>query len=259
MTLTRRKFIQISGAERRRGARLRAHHALVGARRGPRRGSTDRGRPRRRLVLRALLLGLRGEGAREGRAGHEGVGNADHPLLRAAAVAAPPTGFLYDPDRLKRPLVRTQRRGEDVFEEVSWDAALNRVGEGLLEAAPGHRRRWRSSHGSGGSWFKHFMKAWGSPNVGAPRTRSAAGRGRRATSSPSARRRVARADRSRERAGDHAHRQPPRREHAQHPGAGARCAAAAVSWSTRASRWRRARRATGCRSSPAPTSRSSPG
>ena len=34
--------------------------------------------------------------------------------------------------------------------------------------------------------------------------------------------RLARADRHRERAGDHAHRQPPRREHAQHPGAGAR-------------------------------------
>ena len=100
------------------------------------------------------------------------TGNPDHPLSRGMLCprGAGATGLLYDPDRLKRPLVRTQRRGEDVFEEVSWDAALNRVGEGLLEVKRRHGPEAVAlfTHGSGGSWFKHFMKAWGSPNVGAP-------------------------------------------------------------------------------------------
>ncbi len=100
------------------------------------------------------------------------TGNKEHPLSRGMLCprGAGGTGLLYDPDRLKKPLVRRQKRGEDVFEEVSWDAALNKVGEGLLEV----KRKYGPeavalfTHGSGGSWFKHFMKAWGSPNVGAP-------------------------------------------------------------------------------------------
>jgi thiosulfate reductase/polysulfide reductase chain A len=100
------------------------------------------------------------------------VGNPDHPLSRGMLCprGAGANGMIYDPDRLKRPLVRRQKRGEDVFEEVSWDAALNRVGEGLLEVKRRHGPEAVAlfTHGSGGSWFKHFMKAWGSPNVGAP-------------------------------------------------------------------------------------------
>ena len=100
------------------------------------------------------------------------VGNPDHPLSRGMLCprGAGANGMLYDPDRLKKPLVRRQKRGEDVFEEVSWDAALNRVGEGLLEVKRKHGPEAVAlfTHGSGGSWFKHFMKAWGSPNVGAP-------------------------------------------------------------------------------------------
>jgi thiosulfate reductase/polysulfide reductase chain A len=100
------------------------------------------------------------------------VGNPDHPLSRGMLCprGAGANGMIYDPDRLKRPLVRRQKRGEDVFEEVSWDAALNRVGEGLLEVKRRHGPEAVAlfTHGSGGTWFKHFMKAWGSPNVGAP-------------------------------------------------------------------------------------------
>jgi thiosulfate reductase/polysulfide reductase chain A len=100
------------------------------------------------------------------------VGNPDHPLSRGMLCprGAGGTGLLYDPDRLTRPLVRKQKRGEDVFEEVSWDAALNVVGEKLLavKAKHGPEAVALFTHGSGGTWFKHFMKAWGSPNVGAP-------------------------------------------------------------------------------------------
>ena len=100
------------------------------------------------------------------------VGNPDHPLSRGMLCprGAGGTGLLYDPDRLTRPLVRRQKRGEDVFEAVSWDAALGVVGEKLLAVKRQHGPEAVAlfTHGSGGSWFKHFMKAWGSPNVGAP-------------------------------------------------------------------------------------------
>jgi thiosulfate reductase/polysulfide reductase chain A len=100
------------------------------------------------------------------------VGNPDHPLSRGMLCprGAGATGMIYDPDRLQKPLVRRQKRGEDVFEEVSWDAALNRVAEGLLAVKKNYGPEAVAlfTHGSGGSWFKHFMKAWGSPNVGAP-------------------------------------------------------------------------------------------
>jgi len=100
------------------------------------------------------------------------VGNPAHPLSngRLCPRGAGATGLLYDPDRLRRPLVRRARRGEDVFEEVSWDAALNETGEHLLEVARRHGPEAVAlfTHGSGGAWWKTFMKAWGSPNVGAP-------------------------------------------------------------------------------------------
>jgi thiosulfate reductase / polysulfide reductase chain A len=100
------------------------------------------------------------------------VGNPEHPLSRGMLCprGAGATGLLYDPDRLKRPLLRRQRRGDDVFEEVTWDAALDEVAEKLLRVKARHGPEAVAlfTHGSGGVWFKHFMKAWGSPNVGAP-------------------------------------------------------------------------------------------
>ncbi len=100
------------------------------------------------------------------------TGNPEHPLSRGMLCprGAGATGLLYDPDRLRRPLVRRAGRGEDVFEEVSWDAALNEVASRLEAVERRHGREAVAlfTHGSGGVWFKHFMKAWGSPNVGAP-------------------------------------------------------------------------------------------
>jgi thiosulfate reductase/polysulfide reductase chain A len=100
------------------------------------------------------------------------VGNPAHPLSRGMLCprGAGATGLLYDPDRLTRPLLRRARRGEDEFEAVSWDAALNEVASRLetVKARHGPEALALFTHGSGGSWFKHFLKAWGSPNVGAP-------------------------------------------------------------------------------------------
>jgi len=100
------------------------------------------------------------------------TGNPEHPLSRGMLCprGAGATGLLYDPDRLKKPLVRRAQRGEDVFEEVSWDAALNEVAARLEDVERRHGREALAlfTHGSGGVWFKHLMKAWGSPNIGAP-------------------------------------------------------------------------------------------
>ncbi|HEY3352867.1 MAG TPA: molybdopterin-dependent oxidoreductase [Polyangia bacterium] len=100
------------------------------------------------------------------------TGNPKHPLARGKLCPRGygGAGLLYDPDRLRQPLVRTQKRGQDEFQAVSWDAALNRVAEGLEQVRRAHGPEAIAlfSHGFGGSWFGQLMKALGSPNVGAP-------------------------------------------------------------------------------------------
>ena len=100
------------------------------------------------------------------------VGNPDHPLSngRLCPRGTGGTGLLYDPDRLKQPLLRRSKRGEDVFEAVSWTAALDHTAEKLmaLKAEHGPEALALFSHGYGGSWFKTLMKAYGTGNVTAP-------------------------------------------------------------------------------------------
>ena len=100
------------------------------------------------------------------------TGNPDHPLSRGRLCPRGTGGIgqLYDPDRLRRPLVRISKRGGDRFEAVSWDAALNKVSEGMLAIRKkyGPEALALFSHGYGGSWFSHLIKAYGSPNIAAP-------------------------------------------------------------------------------------------
>ncbi len=173
MSVTRRQFIQIGGAALGGGA---IASGLASRWWGLDRNRVeDPGTDGDRVVASYCELCFWGCGVlahvKDGRV-TKITGNPDHPLSRGMLCprGAGATGLLYDPDRLKKPLIRRQKRGEDVFEEVSWDAALNRVGEGLLEV----KRKYGPesvalfSHGSGGTWWKQFMKAWGSPNIGAP-------------------------------------------------------------------------------------------
>jgi thiosulfate reductase/polysulfide reductase chain A len=101
------------------------------------------------------------------------VGNPDHPLSRGKLCprGTGGTGLLYDPDRLKKPLIRRKgKRGDQSFEEVSWNVALDYTAEKLLQikAKCGPEKVALFSHGYGGSFFKHLLFAYGSANVTAP-------------------------------------------------------------------------------------------
>lgn len=99
-------------------------------------------------------------------------GNPRDPLSggRLCPRGAGGTGLLYDPDRLQRPMLRRDKRGGQQFEPVSWDAALNRVAEGMerIKGRYGAEALALFSHGYGGSWFEHLFKAYGSPNITHP-------------------------------------------------------------------------------------------
>ena len=173
MAVTRRRFIQIGAA----GAGGAALASGLGTRWWGLDGDRvpDPGTAGDRVVATYCELCFWGCGVlahvKDGRV-TKLTGNPEHPLSRGVLCprGAGGTGLLYDPDRLKRPLVRREKRGDDVFEEVSWDAALNEVAGRLEEVAKRHGREALAlfTHGSGGAWFKQLMKAWGSPNVGAP-------------------------------------------------------------------------------------------
>ena len=100
------------------------------------------------------------------------TGNPAHPLSRGRLCprGAGGTGLLYDPDRLKTPLIRDSKRGEQVFREATWDEALDLIAKKMLEIREkyGPEAFALFLHGYGGSWFKHLMKAYGSPNISAP-------------------------------------------------------------------------------------------
>jgi len=79
-------------------------------------------------------------------------------------------GAHFDPDRLRAPLLRHASRGEEKWVAVTWDEALGRVAEGMLKikAEYGPEAMALFSHGIGGAFFKHTLKAYGSPNIAAP-------------------------------------------------------------------------------------------
>ncbi|MFH1277309.1 MAG: molybdopterin-dependent oxidoreductase [Candidatus Eisenbacteria bacterium] len=79
-------------------------------------------------------------------------------------------GLLYDPDRLKKPLIRREKRGEQVFDEVDWETALGKIADQMTRIRKEHGPEALAlyTHGYGGSWFTHLMHAYGSPNIAAP-------------------------------------------------------------------------------------------
>ncbi len=79
-------------------------------------------------------------------------------------------GMYTDPDRLKTPLIRVDKDGKQIFRKASWDEAFTVIADKLKIISD----KWGPecvalfTHGSGGSYFKNLLRAYGSNNIAAP-------------------------------------------------------------------------------------------
>ncbi len=99
-------------------------------------------------------------------------GNPDDPLSngRLCPRGTGGVGAHYDPDRLRAPLIRKNNRGEEQWVEVTWDEAMSYIAEKMqkIKASHGPEAVAFFSHGIGGNFLKHTLKAFGTPNIAAP-------------------------------------------------------------------------------------------
>lgn len=99
-------------------------------------------------------------------------GNPRDPLSRGRLCPRGTGGIgaHFDPDRLKQPLMRANARGEEVWSPVSWDEALGFVAEKMetIKNRYGPEAMALFSHGIGGAFLKHTLRAYGTPNISAP-------------------------------------------------------------------------------------------
>jgi len=79
-------------------------------------------------------------------------------------------GLLYDPDRLKHPLIRETVDGVQRFRKASWDEALTLIAKKYAEITEkyGTESSVMFSHGFGASFFKKLFQAYGIHNFTHP-------------------------------------------------------------------------------------------
>lgn len=100
-------------------------------------------------------------------------GNPQDPKSRGTLCARGQAGvsFLYDPDRLKQPLLRSGERGAGNLRPVSWNEALDQAAAQLAKIRDtyGPESVAFFGHTSGDFWFTdYFAQAFGSPNAAKP-------------------------------------------------------------------------------------------
>lgn len=100
-------------------------------------------------------------------------GNPKDPKSRGTLCARGQAGvsFLYDPDRLKQPLVRSGIRGEGKLRPASWNEALDQAAAQLrkISDAYGPESIAFFGHTTGDFWFTDYLaQALGSPNAAKP-------------------------------------------------------------------------------------------
>jgi thiosulfate reductase/polysulfide reductase chain A len=168
--VSRRRFLKIAGA----GAGVAAGAGTVGSLRNlhARRGSLERGI--RRVPTFCDICFWKCNAIATVR---DGVlwkieGNPDDPLSggRLCPRGTGGVGAHFDRDRLRAPLLRTAVRGEERWTEVAWDEALGHVADKLqaIKAAYGPEAVALFSHGVGGNFLRHTLKAYGVTNIAAP-------------------------------------------------------------------------------------------
>lgn len=79
-------------------------------------------------------------------------------------------GAYFDKERLKSPLIRKSERGEEKWVEVTWNEAFDYIADKMkkMKVTYGPEAMALFSHGIGGSFIKHLLRAYGSPNETAP-------------------------------------------------------------------------------------------
>lgn len=96
--------------------------------------------------------------------------NPENPKSRGMLCARGNAGVLqvYDPDRLKKPLIRAGARGEGKWREVSWEEAFDFAAKKLAEIKEKHGPEavlWSSTEAFAEVFFKNLGLAFGSPNI----------------------------------------------------------------------------------------------
>ncbi len=102
-------------------------------------------------------------------------GNPFHPHSRGMLCPRGQAGVatLYDPDRLKYPLIRKGPRGEGQWVRASWNEALDYVAARMLEIKNQYGPEamiFSSTHNLIQTQFENLLKAFGSPNYGTQRS-----------------------------------------------------------------------------------------
>ncbi len=75
---------------------------------------------------------------------------------------------VYDPDRVKQPLIRAGKRGDGKWRTVSWDEAWDFAAKHLVAIKEKHGPQgvmWSSTEGFQEDFFKNLGLAFGSPNI----------------------------------------------------------------------------------------------
>ncbi len=79
-------------------------------------------------------------------------------------------GSYYDDDRLKTPLIRVEKNGEQIFEEATWDEAFDLIAEKMkaIKKEHGPESFALLKHGAPGKHLEHLFKAFGSETIAEP-------------------------------------------------------------------------------------------
>jgi thiosulfate reductase/polysulfide reductase chain A len=99
-------------------------------------------------------------------------GNPDDPLSNGRLCPRGTGGVSahFNNERLKSPLIRKSSRGKEEWVEVTWGEAFDYIAEKMqkIKKQYGPESMALFSHGVGGAFFKHTLKAFGSRNITAP-------------------------------------------------------------------------------------------
>jgi thiosulfate reductase/polysulfide reductase chain A len=99
-------------------------------------------------------------------------GNPDDPLSSGRLCPRGTGGVSahFNNERLKSPLIRKSSRGKEEWVEVTWGEAFDYIAEKMqkIKKQYGPESMALFSHGVGGTFFKHTLKAFGSRNITAP-------------------------------------------------------------------------------------------